>query len=48
MQQGEDRPQPDEEKRESKPMHKDAEAEGGGVAQGDIRLPRHPEKEDER
>lgn len=29
-------------------MQKDAPTEGGGVAQGDIRVPRHPDKEDER
>ena len=47
--QGEDRPQPDEEIRESRPMQKDAPTEGGGVTQGDIRVPRHPEvEEDER
>ena len=43
--QGEDRPQPDpgRESREPRPMQKDAPTEGGGVAQGDIRVPRHPD-----
>jgi hypothetical protein len=40
-------PQPIEERREPKPLQKDAETEGGGVAQGDIRVPRHPKQEEE-
>ena len=41
-------PQPAEEKRELRPLQKDLETEGGGVAQGDIRVPRHPEEQDDR
>jgi hypothetical protein len=40
-------PPPKEEPREVLPSH-DEDIEGGGVAQGDIRVPRHPDEEDRR
>jgi len=41
-------PQPKDEHREPRPLQKDAPTDGGGVAQGDIYVPRHPEREEEK
>jgi len=40
--------QPSDERREPRPLPEQAPPEGGGVAQGDIRVSRHPDEEEQR